>query len=992
MMNNYKPDYKPDYKIDPRGFEDIKSQIRELAASYVPEWVFDTEKPDIGSVIALLFARQFSETVDRLNQLPEKYRTEFVNMLNIGLNPAFPAQGAAVMELFRDTVTGVNVPAGTKLIGTKQDGETTVFETKSDLCVTNSKLAEVMAISPESGKIVPVYNKDGKDAPDTLPPFRLFDFSAEGIQENTLKIYHQSVFDTGRDVTVSVRIRSVGGIDMSEHFCNTDKYVWSYYDGEQLVPFSEVIPGNEQILLKRDGEIGKVNLKTGGISERLSTVCLKALGTVSHPVEIQTLELSSFCEGVPPSFVIHNESEMDTECFMPFGEQASVFDECYIAHDGIFSQQGAKVVLRFNMSFREKLVTFTPEQEEVQLKIVKRIPKQIVFDTARTCAQQVVTEYFNGAGWKRLVCDSDPSALFDGHVFGDAELSFECPDDWKPIAIGTGTQRVIRIRISHADNCYLQPCLHNMPVIKNLTVSYSYGEKGRLPHRLRAVTGTQERDLMPALLAGKVFTAFSPLPYSGNALYLGFDRPMGDAPASLFFSVSEGADFSGVKIRFEYSSSKGFSDLRIRDGTGGLSKSGTVMFVPHSDFAAVEVEGRTRYWLRMSLSGASAGYHPKINKILTNAVPIHNVRTQQEEPFYIDAPYAGMSFPLSAGNILSAQVYVNEKNLSRDAMNSLMKERPGDIRARYDALGRPSEFFVKWEERENFYGSKPGDRHYVLDRMEGKIRFGDGINVRIPMCTDAEAFTVQIRCCDGAAANLPEGAVDSLMGNVLYIDSVYNPEATYAGSDIESAQQAVERGAGIVNSRNRLVSEADFVRETKAFSGMISQVKCVPGQLPSGVRKDGAFSLVVLMRDYADGSYSFEGIRDRLKEDLLKKSEATLTEDCLAVTEPVFVTVSADIWIKVNDRSEGFGVRDMITGLIESVIEPVTDVCKIGQLPAERELKASLNRIKGSVSVNYFNVTVRYTDLNGTHECELSALKVTPFMLGVSGRHSVKIL
>ena len=46
------------YETDPRGREELLQEIAELAASYVPEWQFDTERPDIGSVLALLFAYQ----------------------------------------------------------------------------------------------------------------------------------------------------------------------------------------------------------------------------------------------------------------------------------------------------------------------------------------------------------------------------------------------------------------------------------------------------------------------------------------------------------------------------------------------------------------------------------------------------------------------------------------------------------------------------------------------------------------------------------------------------------------------------------------------------------------------------------------------------------------------------------------------------------------------------------------------------------------------
>ena len=46
---------------DPRSAEEIRRQIRELAVSYVPEWKFSEENPDIGSIIGLIYARQTEE-------------------------------------------------------------------------------------------------------------------------------------------------------------------------------------------------------------------------------------------------------------------------------------------------------------------------------------------------------------------------------------------------------------------------------------------------------------------------------------------------------------------------------------------------------------------------------------------------------------------------------------------------------------------------------------------------------------------------------------------------------------------------------------------------------------------------------------------------------------------------------------------------------------------------------------------------------------------
>lgn len=62
-----------EYRIDPRTESDLRAQMAELAHSYTPEWAFDPDKPDIGSVIGLLFASQLAGNIRRLNQVVDKY-------------------------------------------------------------------------------------------------------------------------------------------------------------------------------------------------------------------------------------------------------------------------------------------------------------------------------------------------------------------------------------------------------------------------------------------------------------------------------------------------------------------------------------------------------------------------------------------------------------------------------------------------------------------------------------------------------------------------------------------------------------------------------------------------------------------------------------------------------------------------------------------------------------------------------------------------------
>jgi len=799
---------------------DIRARIKKLSGSYTPEWLFDERDPDAGSVIGLIFAHQMSENVRRLNQVTDKYRTEFVNMLNLSLKPAYPASGVVVMELISDTVSGIGIPKGTKLLGQPADDNTEqlVFETVSDLHVTNSRLSDILMVSGHFGKIIPIMGDvkravicpvtNAEEAEETESPaeeasgslrgegstggFRLFDFRQEGIEQNGLMLYHSRVFDTTESVDIYIRFIEYGsGKNVSERFADTSKYRWSFYNGSGMQQFGSVSLRNGAIVLERPESIGKLTLD----GTEYSMIYLEALGPVEKSVTLSDIEISSKCDWTEPEFVVSGDIDVGDGSFMPFGDTISLFDECYIGHDRIFSQQGAKVDMKFTLTVREKLVNPSTVQEADDLRVIKRRTTAPRYTLSETSPQKVSIEYFNGTGWQRLVCSQDCSTLFDGSNYGEVSISFICPDDWQPTAAGAYMGRAIRLRVVQADNCYLLPCLHKAPEISNLQLSYSYFDNWKKPQRIRTVCGTELSDLTVRMLSGMPFTVFSPLPYAKNCLYMGFDRKFDGAPISIFFDIDKSVYFNSSPIGFEYSSPSGFRKMKVVDNTDNMSGVGTVTFIPPSDFSRQTIEGQSRYWIRLTDENNSFNnperYHAYVRAVIPNAVDVRNVETMPEETFYIDAVTPYMSFPIAAENILRADVFVNEKNRhSPSEMQRMIRERPEDVRVEYDFLGDINEFFVRWTEVENFDNSKPTDRHYVIDRQTNTIHFGDGVNVMIPEVQNGVAFTVQAVCCAGARGNLPKEAISSTYGNILYLNKVYNPIPTYAGSNIESVESA----------------------------------------------------------------------------------------------------------------------------------------------------------------------------------------------------------
>lgn len=990
--------------LDPRTREELCRRVEELAASYTPEWRFNRESPDIGSVLALVFTGQMADNIRRFNRLPEKYHTEFVNLLGLSPRPPCPAACVAVAEVIRGASSGVPLPRGTPLAadGAGPDGEAVLFETAEDVYLTGARITDILSLSGVRNRILPLLGgprpaqliperaeAPQETGPENAEPFRLFDLSGAGIARSALLMYHRSVFRTKGGAPLQVLPLGPEGASLAEELASSARWRWSYYNGGSLQPFNSAEARDGVLFLRRDGESQPVFLEDGAYH----LLCLEALEPVSAAVVLGDLQAASACGGTAPDCVLHDGAALSPEEFMPFGDTVSLFDECYIGSDWVFSQDGASVTLSFELSSRRTLAGLAPRREAGKLRIIRRRREAAEPEISRSAPQQVALEYFNG-GWRPIPC-ADCSALMDGSHTGPVRISFLCPGDWKPLPVDGCGGRCLRLRVLRADGCCLLPCEHTVPVIKNLRLSYEYSRPWRRPQRLRAVFGTQAEDLSRRFAEGRPVTVFRPLPYPPAALYLGFDRLPEGAPISLFFDVEAPPCRRMEETFFEYSGRAGFRPLEAEDNTGNFSCPGTVRFVPPADFAPMEVEGVRRWWLRIQ-GGASAlgGDYPLIRSVAVNAVNILNRQTLEEERFYVESAAPGMSFPLAVENLLCAEVFVNETGqLSRRQIEQMLEESPQDIRISYGAAGEVSTCFVRWTEVDSFAASLPESRHYMLDRIKGAVVFGDGVHVRLPRARHDAAFTVRPVRCGGERGNVPAGAVNRFFRNVMYVESVRNPAAACGGSDPESGESVLRRGAELIGGRGRLITGGDFEQAVRAFSGAVERVRCLAGTDVDGRPDPSRITVALMTRDYARGGQTFGRIREPLKRYLLERCGADAAPECLTVCEPAYVEVSVSVWAGVDDASCAFAARDMLLKQLREALDPLNrqNGWEIGILPSERRLRTLLQALRFPGRIHRICAAARYKDRSGSHETDLDHLPANPFAIAVSGEHRIYI-
>lgn len=99
-------------RLDTGDQEEILDKLEALAVSYAPEWRMNRENPDMGTALALLFARVMAETAEDCNRLLEFYLGDFMEEIGCEVKAASGAEGFMTFRLVKPDMPETVVPEG----------------------------------------------------------------------------------------------------------------------------------------------------------------------------------------------------------------------------------------------------------------------------------------------------------------------------------------------------------------------------------------------------------------------------------------------------------------------------------------------------------------------------------------------------------------------------------------------------------------------------------------------------------------------------------------------------------------------------------------------------------------------------------------------------------------------------------------------------------------------------------------------------------------
>lgn len=926
--------------LDGRRKNEICAQIKTLASSYTPEWNFSLEKPDTGSVLAGIFAEQLETAIQEYNALPARYEEELVRMLGVTPKRPEPARAVIVLEPSAGMQEGIQVPKGSRFYAERAERDTPViFESSHDLYVTDARITAAFAISADEKTVVPLCTEEGV----VTYPMSLFCFKPHIPYTNELHIRHPWLF-RGELSEFSV--------------CFGSKAAAGRLMDENEFAFSFLTSGGRVPVKKKRQNGASIDICQGADSD---TLVIERKTVREDEIFLPSVYFTAGRQSAALDYIYDGEQEITGDAAAVFGEELSLYKECYIGFDSGLIQEGTDISLEFGLEFKVREVRENAPKEE-ELKLVKRRPDPRLEErTSDVYIQEVSFSYYNGHGFRRLPVSRRCSDLFSGaDNTGRRAIEFSCPDDWTEMEQEGCRGYMIRFQIMKADYCYHRPGRHHYPYLTNVRAVYSQREKELWPAQAVRVQGKKETDVTGYIQRRKPLPAFLKFPYRGESMLFGFDRKPAGGPISLYFIIRKNINFSGIQAVFEYSSPKGFQPLKVLNNTEDLKNSGTVLFVPPSNMAEMDIEGKTRYWIRLT-SRRPADVRtvlPIAEHIYMNGTEVLNIERSQPKEQYVEQIAPDMVFPAPASQLLDVRIESRER-------------------------GR----LVRWSETDSFDSAASGDRYYVVDRSGQRVVFGDGRSGRIPRNTEGPAFTMEIQSCDGAEGNVPENAIDSAAFPLPNVERIFNPLKASGGSDLEEPDSVKRRGRVLMGTGGRLVSEQDYVNAAKAYSNLVANAWCkVEGR---------RITLAVLMQDYESGPHSFRQIKDSLAGCLLTMAPASVRKKDLIIKEPVFVNVSVELWIRVEEWKRALEERGRILEGLYRLFRPVRRNGRTepgtGYMPRESQILMAVRSFSPNARIEHSNITVSYADEKGRHRTELGQLKQTPFMVCVNGTHEVHV-
>ncbi len=961
--------------LDPRSPETIREQLRALAKSYTPEWRYEGTENDPGAALAELFAEMYSQSVDRLNALPEKLFVEFLNMIGFREPGPTSASGTVCFTAQENDGEPSTVPSGTQLFTPDDEGENIVYETDRTIQITQAQIEDIYYVDPASDSIRRV---DLSERPQ-----RFFEPVGEELQRHRFLLAENDVLRLSCPARIRLTLRQEGGQpeETAKALAGSDLR-WTFRHGGADVPFDAVRAEDRFLILE------KRNSLTPEADED-ERICICCAGHPASELRVDTIEISSEpMEPIPAQSAHNSDITLSLEeggyCF---GRRPAVYEMFYLQSDDALTKRGAEVLLHLELSF----IVDEPEAQTGRYDFTQPIidkhsaVEQKPDDAAVT---QVAWEYYNGIGWKNLRVEGDKNP-FSSARDGALDIRFTVPEDMDETDVNAEEGYYIRARVLEVSNPFSSYQRWIVPFIRNATFRWDYAAPRRAVYCFSENNGVQHVLEGADSLTRLQFPALLPLAAARAAMYFRFDMSPHAMPLSLRFQVEGRASLTG-QLLWEYWNGKDFEPIRTVDQTERLLHSGEMfLFLPRR-LPEAEKFGASGFWLRLNCSAEEKGVMPTVASVTVNAVSACQRQRETDQYFDTDIYEAGKRVALLNLPVQTCRVWVDELGSIPEAeREALRQEDPEGVRLEWEDHVL-THCWIAWRQVEDLALAGPDERVFTLEPFQGIVSFGDGRQGRVPPSGDHN-IRVEYSSGGGVRGNVPAGAVTSLLTAMPQVSDVYNLTAMSGGTGRLTLEEIEARGSRFLHNRGRAAGRSDYEELVREHFPQVRHVRCFSGKDERGEAAPGHIAVVI--SDYGGNDEATDRLCGRIYRFLAENCSCCLVaENRLHVCPATVLTVNTAVTVELERLELAAETQQEIVRRLETLIRETWKRRPIGGQIRLSEVWSTVRDTPNVRIIERILVEASYDQEGRKRLAPLEADTEFPYGVVESGLHLVRLV
>lgn len=963
--------------LDPRDQDAVRRQVARLARSYTPEWRYESPEDDPGAALAELFVTMFHQTVDRMNAVPGRLYTEFLNQ--IGFQEPGPVPASGTMEFIPNDgeEEPVPVPRGTAVFTPDEAGENIVYETERAIEATAARLEDVYYVDPEEDQIRRL---------DLSQPLRLFTGgTGEELQRHRFTLGQSQVLRLDGPCRIAVEPREQVRYLEEESAARLagEGLTWTFRHGGADIPFDAVRAEHGRVLLEKRSHLALEPLDEGG------EIAISCQGRPAAELKLDQILLTS--EPLEPcgaQSLFFGDLPIDSaEGGYCFGRRPAPYGLFYLRSDSALSKAGARASLRLEIvPIVEEPAAQPPQYRYGEAIIDKQGAVEVKPDDVWISG--VTWEYFNGQGWRQLAVTGDKNP-FSCKRDGALNVVFQVPEDLEPTDVNAETGWYIRARITEVENAFSLCQRWILPFVKGAGFSWQYAE-GVRAHTVTAENNGARRTVEDAERIGRLELAvLRPMEPGFQAMYLRFDRSPHAMPLSLRFQMAGRARMEDALL-WEWWDGSRFQPVRCVDGTENLLHSGEVFLYLSQPLPRAELLGQEGCWLRVSRTSRRPGPAPTASAILRNTVTAVQRQREPEQYFDTAAYEAGKTVAVLARPVQDCQVWVDEMTgLSAEAASSMAQADPENVSLERNGHD-PVRCWVRWRQIPDLALAGPEDRCYTLDPYQGLIRFGDGRQGRVPPMGDHN-IRVIYASGGGTRGNVPAGRVSALLGGLPRIAAVTNRTPMSGGTGRPDWEEIEARGNRRLRTRGRAAGRRDYEDLVKEAFPQVRHVRCFAGRDGRGAEAPG--HVTVVLAGFGEAEAGMAQLCREVYRFLSQRCSCCLAvEDRLHVCPATVLTVNTSVTVETERPDQAADTQREIARRLEELIRTTWRGRPIGEQIRVDEVWSTVRAVPNVRAVRQILTEGAYDREGHAHLVPLDGDAAFPYGVAESGTHLVRVL